>query len=963
MLRWAAPATKPSDVMAYFMDSPKRSGADYYLEDLERGRGQWIGRGAERLGLIGDLQKDHFDQLCRNERPDHHNTLSQPERGEARSTLTERNKPFRRVGWDVTFNAPKSLSLLWAATGDPRIVAALQQSVRETLNALEQHAAVRVRKGGADCDRTTGNLVAALFTHHTSRPTDEAPLPDPQLHVHAFVFNASYDHHEERWKALQTYDMRLRSNYYEAVFHSRLSKAIADLGYPLERRGYAGWEIATVNRPLIERFSRRTSQIMAKARELGLTDPASIAELGGMTRARKSGGKTLEELHRFWTAQLSSEELKAIRNPSSSISPIVPHTPQRCIEHAVDHCFERHSVVEDIDLKRAALRYGMGTLLPEAIDPAFAQAAFLKHTDEEQHTWITTRTVLDEERAMIRFAQSGINTRTPLGDPDRVIQSRDVGGKPITLNADQQAACRHIWGCTDRIIAIRGRAGTGKTTLMREAIEGIESKGKRVIALAPSAEASRGELRRAGLADADTVAMFLTQPKMQEAARNQVIWIDEASLLGSRTMIEMMKAADRLNARIILSGDRGQHHSVERGDPLAVLETYAGIRPVEVREIQRQKGEYRKAVHNMSEGRVAKALKQLDRMGAILEIPGDERHARLAEDYARLTERDGSVLVVCPTHAEGQQATEAIRRTLIESGRLPQGEDRVLIHNENMQWTHAQKANPENYEIGQRIHFHKAAPGIPTGSWWHVLSEATPTPPDPHSRIVQLVNDKGRIVTLPLHEPDRFTLHQPREIRVRPGDLVRFTQNSRSADGRRRINNGTVHRVKSIRQRGRGAGNLILEPVAGRGKPFEVEATNGMFTQGYCVTSHASQGRTVDHVLIAQGSESMGAASREQFYVSVSRGAKDVRIYTDDKQLLLRSAERSEAQTTAMDLARKAGVDLRMEKAREHHRIRLVGWWREMRNRTVEAARQTRIKTQSLVRMQLIRSRGYRYER
>ena len=194
-----------------------------------------------------------------------------------------------------------------------------------------------------------------------------------------------------------------------------------------------------------------------------------------------------------------------------------------------------------------------------------------------------TPTVLAEEKRMIAFAREGRGTQSQLGDVSRKI-GRDW------LNDGQRRAVEHVLGSRDRVILIRGAAGVGKTAMMQEAVEGIREHGHEVFAFAPSADASRGTLREVGFENADTVARLLVDEKLQEQIEGQIIWIDEAGLLGTRTMSKVFELADKLDARVILSGDRRQHGSVERGAALRLLETEAGLVPAEIKEIQRQRG-------------------------------------------------------------------------------------------------------------------------------------------------------------------------------------------------------------------------------------------------------------------------------------------------------------------------------------------------------------------------------------
>jgi len=204
-------------------------------------------------------------------------------------------------------------------------------------------------------------------------------------------------------------------------------------------------------------------------------------------------------------------------------------------------------------------------------------AATLKHDlirrEHNGRPVVSSWEVLKEEQRMLDFAVSGRGACKPLA-------SGSFSPDPVDeLTAEQEAAVRHVVHSTDRVTLIRGGAGTGKTHMMRAAAKAIREGGHEVFAFAPSAGASRGVLRTEGFPDAETVARLLVDTDLQEQARGQVIWIDEAGLLSSRGTARVFDLAKELNARIVLSGDKRQHSSVERGGTLRLLEEEAGLIP------------------------------------------------------------------------------------------------------------------------------------------------------------------------------------------------------------------------------------------------------------------------------------------------------------------------------------------------------------------------------------------------
>src|ERR1700690_228589 len=180
--------------------------ADYYSEGQEI-VGSWGGKGAARLGLEGMVDKFSFERLCDN---------LDPQTGKP---LTVRTRTERRVGYDFTFSVPKSVSLLYAMSGDKDILSAFRGAVDETMRELEAEMKTRVRKRLQDTNRTTGNMVWAEFIHTTSRPV--GGQPDPQLHAHVFCFNTTWDQEEERWKAGQFRELKREAPYFQAAFRVR----------------------------------------------------------------------------------------------------------------------------------------------------------------------------------------------------------------------------------------------------------------------------------------------------------------------------------------------------------------------------------------------------------------------------------------------------------------------------------------------------------------------------------------------------------------------------------------------------------------------------------------------------------------------------------------------------------------------------------------------------------------------
>lgn len=175
---------------------------------------------------------------------------------------------------------------------------------------LEKDMQARVRSGGKNENRTTGNMLWGEFVHFTARPV--GGVPDPHLHAHCFTFNATFDESENKIKAGQFGALKRDASYYEAGFHSRLAARLASLGYGIERTAKA-WEVAGVSRSVIDKFSRRAAGIEKLALEKGIVSNKEKDKLAARTREGKRAGQTFAALKETWAAWLSGDESDALR--------------------------------------------------------------------------------------------------------------------------------------------------------------------------------------------------------------------------------------------------------------------------------------------------------------------------------------------------------------------------------------------------------------------------------------------------------------------------------------------------------------------------------------------------------------------------------------------------------------------------------------------------------------------------
>ncbi len=863
------PSQSSARAKCYFSESLKRD--DYYLGGQEIA-GQWFGKGAEQLGLSGQVDSERYFALCDNINPD---------TGEQ---LTPRQKANRRPMYDWTLSAPKAVSALYELSQDERILDAFRESVSDTMAEAEGEMKTRVRKGGKDEDRVTGNLVGAEFIHFTARPVEGRS--DPHLHAHCVVFNATFDPVEKRWKASQQGDLKRDADYWEASFDARLAKRLNDLGYATVKDG-SSFTLAGLPKSITDKFSQRRNEIETQAAEQGIADAKGKHKIGARIREHKQDTPK-DALRHEWQARLSEGEAAALRRVVKGTGSTGGEMPaisaQAAIDYALEHSFERASAVSEKRLKAEALRYGVGSVLPEDVAGIGEHRGVIaKNSNGQRMT--TTQKTLDAEVAMLQFAVDGHGRYAPFAR-----EADELDG----LSEEQRKAALHVIRSRDRITGVVGKAGTGKTHMMKATIATIESKkhgrGRKVFVFAPSSQASRGVLKKEGFENADTLEMLLKNEKLQEQTKGQVLWIDEAGLVSSRMMNRLFDVAQKGNSRIILSGDYTQHSSVEAGDAFRLLQSEGGVRFAELRTIRRQKDAgYRKAVEDISQGTgqaAQRGFDALDKMGCVVEATGPERHKMLVADYLKAMEDGKSALIVAPIRAEGQRVTEALRSALKERGAL--GEERTFIIRRSTGWTAAQKSDTRNYETGMVVEFHQNAKGFTKGDKAVVLGGT--------GAGVLLQKQDGKQTLLPAGQADRFEVYRTAEIGIASGDRIRITRNGRAksegpAKGLR-LNNGDVYAVEGFTK----DGGIKLDSGKVLAKDY------GHFNYGYVDTSHASQGKTVDRVFIATGNESLPATNRAQWYVSVSRGREAAKVYVDSKENVRNAIARTGERISAVEM-------------------------------------------------------------
>ncbi|MBI4242510.1 MAG: conjugative relaxase, partial [Planctomycetes bacterium] len=597
---------------------------DYYAKEDQLGS-QWYGKGAEALGFTGAVQKEKFLSLLDGKLP------NGQQLGCVRGGKLE-----HRNGLDLTFSAPKSVSILAELGADNRLFTVHEKAVKATLDYLEKHVIqTRARAGGEIQFVNTQSLVAALFQHDTSRNLD------PQLHTHCVVMNATQMENGP-WRSLsneQIYDTKMALG---ALYRAQLAYELTRLGYSLETKQDALFEIKGVPQNLMEAMSTRRQEIESAIEKFGFKGAAGAAKATLNTRKNKQAIER-EALKPTWQAMAKEYGF----HPES----IIPKGPllnkkevkleeiaKASLLSAAQHLTERESQFTWGDLMRSAAHYGFGKVAIAELEQAFQsqlhRKAFIamEYKGNRGEQRYTTKEQILHETEVRMLMQQGKNTCQPLLSEI----TAHAALKSSMLNVKQYQAAFGVLTNTDRVVGIQGYAGVGKTHLLNAVRESVSSNFHTFIGLSPSAAAAN-ELQRNTSITSQTVDAFLLNPKThlsektQDKATQTILVVDEASMLSTQKLSGLLKTAKANDWRVVFVGDMQQLQSVEAGKPFAELQK-AGMQIWVVDAIVRQKNESLKAaiydsIHKDIEAAFSKIGKH------VIETSAKDIHEKAAQHW------------------------------------------------------------------------------------------------------------------------------------------------------------------------------------------------------------------------------------------------------------------------------------------------------------------------------------------
>ena len=890
---------------------------NYYNQEATT---EWTGTLAYQLGLHGEVDTKVFEQLLNGVLPN----------GKDMGINGKTKHSEKRMGFDLTFSAPKSISIQGLIGNDIKLLKAHDTAVKNALQELEKYVMTRKKITGISHKENTSNAVFALFRHELSRATD------PQIHTHAILMNIT-QRDDNEFRAISNENLFKILKEIDAIYKNELLKQIYKLGYEVRFTGKNNsFELAHITRKQIEAFSQRTQQIEIVAQNRG-KNYQDLTSKEQRIIAEKSRDKKIKvdhtKLRDDWNTKakeinldLMPERKLELQTKAHEIIENKDNIAIRVIDWAINHHIERESTIKKSDILISAINQSQGKLsyldIQKHINKLVVEGKIIEsmplyilegsNSKEYKNKELIIKDIqiqnnLNLEKATEYFNQALLSGRLIKKDVmittnqaialENKILTLEKNNRNIcmaiginnnlddtNLNQSQKNAVKAMLTTQNRYIAIQGDAGVGKSFALKTAIDKIKEKKYHVQVLAPYTKQVLS-LKNDGLDNTKTLSSFLADKK-RKINNNSIIVLDEAGIVSSKQMLTLMQIIEKAESRLILLGDTKQTQSIEAGKPFYELQKH-GIETANITEIQRQKNqELKEIVQNIATNEIENSYKKLQNKQHIQEIKKDNlRHEMIAKEYTNSIINNEDIILIVGENKTRNHLNHLIRKNL---GLTNNGIEIEALKNIDM--TEAEKQDIKQYQVGNFLKLNDIVYEIQNIDY--------------DNKNIALRNEKtNEKLSINLENIHTIYLqaYEKNLIEISIGELIKFTQN----DKNKGIVNNDEFIVSKISEN-----IILLKSNQDTNKTIAISKSElKHIDYSYTKTIHASQGLTADKTILELDYRSP-TTSKNVYYVGVSRARHSVKIYTNDIEKTKIAVQKEQIKTSSLDIKKSLEIQI-----------------------------------------------------
>ncbi len=867
---------------------------NYYTREEGLEQSEWWGKGAEKLELSGNVDAKQFTELLSGKLPN----------GEQLGKKVD-DKIQHRPGWDLTFSAPKSVSILALIGGDKRLLEAHRQAVSTALSHIERGCGqARIKTAEGMTYQNTYNLIVALFHHDLSR------AKDPQLHTHGVVMNMTQrldgkwrslasqmgSYNEDARREINGFIERVRhfNRYYSKLYETELAFKIRELGYEIRTDTKTGiFEIEGISDEAIKQFSKRREQIKQQLEEKGLSGgkAAQIATLNSRDVKDEVDRELLNEKWQIESKEIGLNCERLIAQSKQTKTPtVIKENSDNNILGAIMHAAKSLSVFQSTFTLEEVITEAAGFAIREnikvdallhAVETQIRAGELLSLPNDKGKTVLMAKSTLDEEsRVLTQFennrSETALITATDL---QKYTDKHQV-------TAEQHDHLKTVFG-HERIVMIEGDAA--RDSLLEPIIQIAKSSKLNMMLLSPTLVGSKQlaqELKqnpqslwehiKAVFTDSTphhaSVMQFLSQAKENKLTHKpDVLIVENSHLLSTHQQANLFEWNNRHDTKLILLGNKATLLSQQRGISFQQL-IDKGVPTVSM--FSEEKGNI---------GRENSIRSVVDTMlNRIVEVKAsDDRYYAMANHYSKLSdvERKQSWLIT-QSKQSVNDLNSAAHRVLSDEGKL--GKSATVNILVPVFLPEGKGAIASSYQKGQMVRFNESYDSlkINRGEYLRVVEH--------HKAInsVVLENEKGKKIAW---EPDKVAGKTQGKVELFNEIQREFSVNEilithRSLKSKDIVKGERLY-ITSIN-------SGMIKAKNGSGKTVTLDLHklyHRHVDYGYAATPHAIA-HEKPHTLIAELPTRSFQTDQRRFYQAVSQ-PQNVWVYTDNQQGLISHLE------------------------------------------------------------------------